>query len=396
MKAIKLRIYPNEAQKVLIEKHFGCCRFIYNYALEKKIKHYQETQKSLSIYEISKELPILKKKEGTEWLKEVGAQVLQQSLNDLDSAFSSFFKKRAKFPRFKSKKREKFSFRFPQGFEVNPEKRYVDLPKIGIIKFRDKFDFKNVKEFGSLTVSRHAGKYYTSVSYEENHVIPALKTVVKDRTLGIDLGVKTLATFSSGEKIENPKFERQYREKLKFEQQKLERKQKDSRNRERQKLVVARIHDKIVNCRKDFLHKLTKRLVDNQDYDSFAVEDLSVKEMQKENFAACNRAINDTGFYRFHHFLDYKAKDAGKNVLVIGRFEASSKTCSCGVQKQDLTLEDREWTCSCCGLTHDRDILAANNIRIFALSNKDLRRDTPIKRVSRKRNRQKEPSVFKR
>ena len=372
MKSIKVRIYPNNKQIKMLNQHFGARRWIYNYALEKKIKYYNNNKKSLSIYEISKELPKLKKENETLWLKDVNSQVLQQSLKDLEMAFSRFFKKTNKFPQFKSKHNPKQSFRVPQGFLINNENKTIKIPKIGIIKFRDKFKFQKILEFRSITISKKNDKFYASILFLEKDEFKIRNKIDINKILGIDLGIKIYATLSNEIKIKNPKFEFEYREKLKKAQQKLSNKQKKSKNYEKQKKIIAKIHEKITNCRKDFLHKLTTKLIDNQDYTSYAIEDLSIKNMQKDNYSACNRAIGDVAWNTFRNMLKYKSEGNNKNLLIINRFEASSKTCSCGVKNKNLTLEDRTWTCNSCGKTHDRDILAANNIKLFALIKNNL------------------------
>ena len=366
MKAIKVKIYPKKWQKTLIEKHFGCCRFIYNYGLERKVKTYTETKKSLSVYQIQKEIP--KIREEKEWLGEVNAQSLQQSLSDLDSAFSHFFRKNNSFPKFKSKYNPVQSFRVPQSFEVSKDGKAIKLPKLKWIKFRDKFNVAKNVEFRNITISRSGNEYFASICYDDKKPIPKLKPIKENKTLGIDLGITNLAIFSDGTKIENPKHFNKYESKLALEQQKLSKKtNKETKSYQKQKEKVQKVHRKISNTRKDFLHKLTSSLVKNQDYTSYCMEDLAVEQMEQSNLTPMSKLIGDAGWRMLRQMMEYKCKDAGKNFLTIGRFEPSSKTCSnCGNIYQ-LDRNEKEWTCKKCSTHHDRDINAAKNIKNFAL-----------------------------
>jgi len=367
MKAIKVKIYPRKWQKELIEKHFGCCRVIYNYGLERKVKYYTETKKSLSVYAIQKEIPKLR--EDKEWLGEVNAQSLQQSLADLDSAFSHFFKKNNSFPKFKSKYNPKQSFRVPQSFQISKDHKSIKLPKLKWIRFRDKFNISKDVEFRNVTVSREGNEYFASICYKDKKEVPALSTIAESKTLGIDLGTSHLAIFSDGTKTENPRHFKKYEKKLAVEQRVLSNKpNKESNSYKKQKEKVRKIHKKIRNTRKDFLHKLTTDIVKNQNYTSYAMEDLAVQKMEQNNYTPMSKAIGDAGWRMLRQQLEYKCKDRGKNFLVIGRFDPSSKTCSvCGHIYQDLKRGEKEWTCSKCSTFHDRDINAAINIKNFAL-----------------------------
>jgi putative transposase len=367
MKAIKVKIYPRKWQKELIEKHFGCCRVIYNYGLERKIKTYTETKKSISVYQIQKEIPKLR--EEKEWLGEVNAQSLQQSLVDLDSAFSHFFRKDNSFPKFKSRKNPKQSFRVPQSFQVSKDHKSIKIPKLKWIRFRDKFNIPNNSEFRNITISRDGNEYFASICYDDKKVIPSLKPVQEKKTLGIDLGVKTLATLSDETKIENPKHFKKYEDKLALEQQKLSKKtNRETKSYQKQKEKVNKVHKKIRNTRKDFLHKLTTNLVENQNWTSYAMEDLAVKQTLQDNFTPMSKAIGDSGWRMFRQMMEYKCRERGKNFLTIGRFEPSSKTCSvCGNIYQELGRDEKGWVCQKCQTHHDRDINAARNIKNFAL-----------------------------
>jgi len=358
VKAIKVKIYPNKKQAELISKHFGCNRFVYNFALQKTVEYYQENKKHLSQFAVMKLLPKLKKEK--EWLEEVHSQSLQQTIRDVDSAFCHFFKHQAKFPRFKSKNNPKQSYRLPQGFEISRDKKSIKIPKLKWIKFRDKFNVPKDAEFRNITITKDGGEYFVSICYKTNEAPKEKKTPTLDKTLGIDLGIKTLVTFSDGTKIENPKHLKQYKEKLTEEQRKF-----SKHETKKQKEKVNRIHKKIRNTRKDFLHKLTTSIVKNQNYTSYSMEDLAVKNMQENNYSSMSKAIGDAGWRMLRTMMEYKCKENGKNLLIIGRFEPSSQLCSCGVKNSKLTLADRNWKCSACNKEHDRDILAANNIKQF-------------------------------
>jgi len=377
MKAIKVKIYPSKRKKELIDKHFGCCRFVYNFALEKTVECYQQNKKRLSAFNVMMMLPALR--EENPWLKEVNAQSLQQSIRDLDSAFSHFFKKNNKFPKFKSKKNSTLSYRVQQKFEVNTEKKYLRLPKLGWIRFKDEFNIPEDIEFRHLTVSKDGDEYFVSITYKTKEE-PKLKSIPElNKTLGIDLGIKTLATFSDGTKIENPKHIKKYEDKLKEAQQKLSKKDKSTSSFQRQKKIVHKVYKKIRNTRMDFLHKLTNSIVENQNFTSVSIEDLSTQEMMENSPSPMSKAISDTGWRMFRTMLEYKLEDKGKNLFVIGRFDASSKTCTCGIKNNELTLNDRMWTCKHCGATHDRDILAANNIKVFGFRKFESGQDSAAK-----------------
>jgi len=311
------------------------------------------------------ELTKLKADPDTEWLNEVPSQCLQQSIADLDSAFSHFFRKNNAFPRFKNKRRAKQSYRVPQGFQVNRDSHYLKLPKLGWIRFIDEFCVPEDADFRFVSVSVEGGKYFAAICYRTTECPVAQSPIEPANTVGIDLGLTTLATLSDGTKIDNPRHLRQHENIIKQEQQVLSKKEEGTKAYERQRGRLNKAHRKVANTRRDFLHKLTTNLVENQDWTSFCVEDLSVQDMQQNHRLA--RSIGDAGWRMFRSMLEYKAAERGKNLIVIGRFDASSKTCTCGSVNHGLGLADRQWTCSVCGEIHDRDVLAANNIKTFGL-----------------------------
>lgn len=361
-KGYKYRIYPNKPQQQILEKHFGATRWIFNYGLDEKVKAYQKEKKSLSCFQISNRIPKLKQE--NEWLKEVNAQSLQMSLRQLDNAYTKFFKKKNQFPKFKSKKGKK-SFSIPQGNKVDWEKQTASFIKIGKIKMvvDRKFEGKIIKATISKTP---ANQYFVSYTVKTNDKIIKPKKIKESRTIGIDLGVKHFATLSNGIKIDNPKFLRQSEQRLQVLQRRLSRKQKGSNNRRKAILRVAKIHNKIKNQRSYFLHNLTTQLIRDNQTDTYAIESLNVNGMIKNHCLA--KSISDASWSEFVRQLQYKSNWYSKNLLIIGRFEPSSKMCSCGHINKKLSLSDRKWSCEKCKATHDRDILAANNIKKFALS----------------------------
>ena len=368
MKAIRVKIFPKENQRNLIEKHFGCNRYVYNWALNQKVEHYKQYEKTLSEAKLMGLLTQLKQEEDKDWLKEVHSQTLQQSVKDLESAFSHFFRKNNSFPKFKSRKNPKQSFRFPQGFTVDRDKHYIKLPKIGWIRFKDKFNVPNNVEFRNITVSRRNGRYYASIIYDSKTSPRKSQPPTKEQTLGIDLGISHLATYSDGIKTDNPRHLKKHEQKLAEVQQKLSKQQKGSKGYERTKLRLGKAHEKVSNTRKDFLHKLTTSIVENQDYTSIAIEDLAVKDMLQDNNKPMSRAIGDAGWRMFRTMLEYKCQEHGKNLFTIGRWDASSKTCSaCGNVYLELSRGEKDWTCKKCSANHDRDVNAAVNIRDFGI-----------------------------
>lgn len=374
-KAYKYILYPNKEQQELIAKHIGSARWIYNYALDKKVKSYQETGKGLSRFDIQKDLPLLKKEENTSWLKEVNSQSLQASLEHLDKAFTKFFKDKKGFPKFKSKKDNHQSFSIPQNTIVDFENNCINIPK-----FKTKIKCTFHRKFDGIvktsTISKTpTGKYYISILVELNEDLPKKKPISEKQAIGIDLGIKTFATLSNGIEIENPKHLKKSIEKLKSLQRKVSKKVKGSNNRKKSVIKLAKLHEKVANQRLDFLHKTTHYLVTN--YDTLCLETLKSSNMMKNHKLA--QALTDVAIGKFNEILDYKAEWFGCNILRIGQFEPSSKMCSCGVINKELKLSDRVWKCESCGTTHNRDLLAANNIKRFAFVKNNTVGTTEIK-----------------
>ena len=366
MKAYKYRIYPNGEQKVLIEKHFGCARFAYNWALAFQQKYYDEHKKSLSRKDIQDQLVALKKQEQFSWLNEVNSQSLLSGLLHVYTAFGNFFKGRAKFPKFKSKKIPQRSYQCPQHCNIDFEKGLLNIPKLKGIKavFSRKFDGK----IKTVTISKTAtGKYYASILVETNQTKVIPSTIEADKTIGIDLGLNHMLIQSDGQKVENPRYLRHAQKRLAIQQKIFARKKKESKNYQHQKLSVARIYEKVRLQRLDLHHKLTHNLICENQATTYAVEDLGIKNMVKNSKLA--KSISDVAWRQFLTLLEYKAEWYGKNILKIGRFMPSSKTCSCcGYKIDKLPLSVRSWQCPDCESVSDRDVNASINIRNFALA----------------------------
>ena len=365
LRAYKYRAYPTKEQEVLLTKHFGCSRWIYNYALDKKIKSYQQEKKSLSRFQIQKDIPSLKKTDGTEWLKEVNSQTIQASLENLDKAFTKFFRDKKGFPKFKSKHDNRQSFSVPQNGIVDFETSTISLPK-----FKNPIKCKLHRRFEgnskTVTVSKTpTGKYFVSVLVEVNEELPVLKPIDENKAVGLDLGIKTFAVLSNGDEIQNPRNLKKSLKKLKKLQRRVSKKVKGSNNRKKAVKKLAILHEKVSNKRNDFLHKVTAKLV--SEHDTLCLETLKASNMIKNHKLA--QALSDISIGRFNVILEYKAKWNGVNILRIGQFTPSSRMCTCGVVNKELKLSDRVWTCKACGVTHERDELAANNIKKFAFIN---------------------------
>ena len=359
-KARKYRIYPTSSQKELIHKHCGSVRFLYNLALETKTMAYLDSKVNLSRYDLQNQLVDLKKE--LHWLKEINSQSLQVALLDLDTAYSNFFKGRAGFPKFK-KKSNRGSFNVPQNVIV--ENNLLIIPKfkegIKINLHRDL-----VGTIKQATVSfTPTGKYFVSILCDTGEDLPSRLKVTEENSVGIDLGIKDFLVTSEGEVIDNPKFLRNSIDRLKVLQRRASKKQKGSSNRKKANKRVAVLHEKITNQRQDFLHKTSTKLIrENQ---TICLEDLSISNMMKNH--RLSQVISDVSWGEFNRMIEYKAEWYGINILRIGRFTPSSKTCECGVINKELTLSDRIWECKSCGRVNERDLLAAKNIKKFALNN---------------------------
>lgn len=356
LNATKIRIYPNAKQAEALAKAFGCARWLWNNSLAETQKIYQKTGKGLGHFALNKRLPALKKE--YEWLAETHSQVLQSVSLNMSRAFVNFFERRAKYPNFKSK-HGKQSIQYPQGVKL-VEDRKLFLPKIGHIKAVVHREIAGTIK--TVTISRNqAGHYFAAILTENNTAAPEIS--LDGKLLGIDVGLSHLAVTSDGSKFTNPRHLARAAKNLNRKQQKLSRKVKGSNRRNKARLLVAKAHEHVTNARRDWLHKLSRRLVNENQV--LAVEDLNVAGMLKNHKLA--KAIGDAGWSMFTGFLEYKAARAGKGFIKVNRFFPSSKACSCCMHVQaSLPLNIRAWRCDKCGTQHDRDVNAAQNIRLEA------------------------------
>ncbi len=357
-KAVKVRIYPTPEQEILLAQHFGCARWWWNYALNKSIETYKETGKGLSRAALNALLPQLKKEEETAWLSECYSQVLQVTTLNLTTAYKNFFEGRARFPRFKSK-HSRQSIQYPQNVKV--ENGAVKLPG-KVARVKAKIHQLIEETIKTVTISKEpSGKYYASILTEVEGENPTPSS--EGRVIGVDLGLTHFAITSDGEKVskyENPRHLAKREKNLKRKQQKLARKQKGSKSRQKYRKVVARVYERVSNSRQDFLHKLSRKLVNENQV--VVVENLHVKGMVRNHNLA--KAISDVGWGMFTNFLAYKLEKKGGKLIEINRWFPSSKLCSeCYYQVDEMPLDVREWTCPHCGTHHDRDGNAAINIR---------------------------------
>ena len=306
-KAYRYRLYPNKEQQELINKHIGCCRYIYNYGLEKKIKTYQISKKAISRFDIQRELPMLKKNEETSFLKEVNSLSLQAALACLDNAFTRFFKEKKGFPKFKTKRETKQSFQIVQNTKVDFTNDRIYLPKFKEgIKCRLHRTFDG--EIKTSTISRTpTGKYFISILVKLQDDMPAKIPIDENKAVGIDLGIKTFATLSDGQEIQNPRNLKNAMKKLKRLQRKLSRKAKGSSNREKARKKLAIQHEKVANRRNDFLEKVTCYLVST--YDTICLETLSAKNMMKSHHLA--QSLSDISIGRFNQLIEQKSECEG-------------------------------------------------------------------------------------
>lgn len=351
LKAYKYRIYPNLEQKEYLAKTFGCTRFIYNKMLNDKIEYYKQTGEML------KNTPAQYKKE-FEWLKEVDSLALANVQQNLEKAYKNFFRdKSVGFPKFKSKKTNYHSFTTNnQKGTVSIDNGYIKIPKLKT-RIKIKYHRKFIGSIKSCTISKTSSdKYFISILVDTENI-----TLIKiDKKVGVDVGLKEFVVCSDGYRVDNPKYLRKLEKRLIKLQRDLSRKQKGSNNRYKARLKVAKLHDKIANQRKDFLHKLSIKLIrENQ---SIAIEDLKVSNMLKNHKLA--RVISEASWYEFRVMLEYKAKWYGRNIIVAPSNYASSQLCyECGYKNSDVkNLALRNWTCQKCGAEHDRDINAAKNL----------------------------------
>ncbi|MDD3026523.1 MAG: IS200/IS605 family element RNA-guided endonuclease TnpB [Erysipelotrichaceae bacterium] len=364
-KAYKFRIYPNQEQEILISKTIGCARFVYNHFLNLWNEEYVSTGKGLTYNSCSAMLPQMKRDVKTEWLKEVDSIAIQSSLKNLSDSFSRFFNKQNSHPRYKSKRNPVQSYTTKNvNNSIAVIGKSIKLPKLGMVRFAKSQEIKG--RIMKATVRKNpSGKYFVAIVVEQD-IEPWPKT---NESIGIDLGLSDFAILSNGSKVANNRFTSQMEKKLKLEQRKLSRRARlarsrgidlgEAKNYQKQKLKVARLHEKVMNQRNDFLNKLTTQIIKN--HDVICIEDLSTKGMLKNHRLA--KSIADVSWASFVGKLTYKAKWYGREIIKVDRWFASSQIChECGHKDGKKPLNIREWTCPDCGSVNDRDINASRNI----------------------------------
>lgn len=358
-RSFRYRFYPSQEQAQELSRTFGCVRLVWNKALDARTRAYATEQRKTTYAQASAELTGWKKTEELAFLSEVSSVPLQQTLRHQQAAFSNFFRKSARYPKFKSRKRSRASAEYTRsGFQWRDG-------QLTLAKMSTPLDIRWSRELpgepSTVTVSRDsAGRWFVSILTEDTvGELPPVPEVV-----GVDVGLTSLVALSTGEKITNPRHERADRRKLAKAQRDLARKTKGSNNREKARRRVARVHARIVDRRTDHLHKLSTRLIrENQ---AIAIEDLTVRNMVANHKLA--RAISDASWRQLRTMLEYKADWYGRDILVVDRWYPSTRACSdCGALHERLPLNIREWTCLC-GAVHDRDINAARNILAAGLA----------------------------
>lgn len=356
-KSYKFRLYPNEGQKQFFTKTFGCSRAIWNMMLADKIKHYEDTRETLynTPAQYKNEFP---------WLREVDSLALCNVQLNLQTAYKNFFRSGFGFPKFKKKIHHQSYKTNNRNGSIALENGYVKLPKVGWVRVKAHRQINGIIKSATISMTP-TGKYYVSILCE-TEIAPLPKT---NSSIGVDLGISDFAILSTGEKIGNKRFLKQLSKKLAKEQKILSRRGllvkkngrelSESKNYQKQRMKVAKIHEKITNMRRDFLHKLSTNLVKN--HDIVCIEDLSSKNLMKNHNLA--KSIGDVSWSEFARMLEYKANWYGKQISKISRWYPSSQICSdCGFSSGKKSLSIREWTCTNCGSHHDRDINASINI----------------------------------
>ena len=368
--AYKYRIYPTKADRILLAKHFGCCRFLYNHFLSYRKSQYEQGNK-VSYYMTQKELTKMKAISQYSWLNEVASQSLQMAIQQLDDAYKRFFRQQGGYPKFKTKHESVQSCSFPQ--RVMLEGNRVFLPKFmkNGIKINIHRELPEGASIKQATISKKNNRYYVSISFDDN--MPTPKPVIAQSSIGLDVGINSLVATSKDVKIANPRYTKKYARMLKLASRHLDRKQHSKKKGDttpkskrylKQQLKVARIHEKIANSRSDYIHKITNEIT-NQ-YDVICIEDLNVKGMIRNH--KLSKHIADVAWGELRRQLTYKCECKGKFLITVDRWLPSSQICSsCFSLTGKKPLNVRKFICPICGTMHDRDINAAKIIEYFGL-----------------------------
>lgn len=373
LKAYKYRIYPTVEQQQIIENHFGCCRLVFNLALSTKIYAWESARINLTFYDLQKQLIDLKKT--YHWLYKVNAQSLQSELFHLHQSYQRFFKGVTAFPKFKGRY-DRQSYQYQQNVKVNFQNNTIFIPKVKNVKASISCPFKG--QIKTCTVSKTAtGKYFISILVDNKADLPAKPLITEQSTIGIDVGIKSFVVASDGRQFEPNRKLKDNLKRLQCIQRRASRKAKGSSNRKKANKRVATLHERIANERLDYIHKITHALTHDNQVGSIVIENLNVSGLLKNEKLA--QAISDVSFGKFFEVLKYKCEWYGKNLIIIDRWAPSSKRCSCcGAINDELTLADREWTCTECGAHHERDHNASKNIRWYGLQQTIFSNEPPV------------------
>jgi len=355
--ATKIRIYPNKEQTILLAKHFGSARFIYNYFLDLKKKKYEEDGKSPGLYACCKLLTELKKQDEFSWLNEIDSQSSKAVLKDLDNAFSKFFKKTGRYPRFKCKKDNSHSYRTTQCISVDIEKSLLKVPKFSSsLKFKGEIK-KGLNKINSCTISKTpSGKYYASIQgVFDIEILPSPGCI-----LGLDMGIREFLVDSNGKSYENPKNLDKCMKKIQYLNKQLSKKKKGSKSRDKARKKLAIYHEKVTNKRKDHLHKVSTSLISENQI--ICMEDFDIKDMLKSRRLA--REIHDVSWGTFKNFMAYKASTHDRNLIIVDQFYPRNKICSdCKFEMEKISLDKyNHWECTNCGKLHAKNVNSAKNI----------------------------------
>ena len=371
VKVYKYKLNPNKTQETAMNQFLGSTRFIYNWGLNRKSEQYKLNGTSPNYNALAKELTLLKQTDGYTWLQDVPIDALQQSLRNLENAFTRFFREHKGYPKFKSKKDNYSSYKVIKSVHFDFTNWKVKLPKLGWVNLCKNHIFNqlNCKQ-GTVTITKDCcGTYWCSVVVDDMQGKPSKAKMVESTAVGIDLGIKDFAILSDGTKFSNPKYYERSQKKLAKLQRQFAKSEKYSHRHELLRIKIAKVYRSITNQQNDMLHKLSTYLINS--YDNICLEDLNVEGMMQNHHLA--KSIQSVSWSTFVNMLSYKSEWKGKNVIFIGRYEPSSKLChNCGHINRDLKLSDREWTCPICGEHLDRDINAAINIRHIAFEKQNL------------------------